>query len=153
MMERITTIGSMRLPSRVWLAAICLPVAGMPRLVAAEEAVRYSARPVLAEVVLGGRAVPVSLDVRDGSSADTDYRGLSLWPGEFPLNIGVTTAPPGGPPVVRLRSRLEGWEDEWQDHESQMWLVLRFLGQDNRAVSSAAFIPGRCRPWSAAPAL
>ncbi len=129
----------MPLPSRVWLAAIGLAVVGVARLGAAEEAVRYSARPVLAEVVLGGQTVPVTVDSKGETGADTDYRGLSLLPGEFPLTIDVASAPPGTPPVVRLRSRLEGWQDEWQDHESQMWLVLRFLDENNRAVSSAAF--------------
>lgn len=137
---------------RFWLAAIGLTVGGVLRLGAAEETVRYSARPALTEVVLGGRAVPVIVESRGDGIGDTDYRGLSLRPGEFPLTISMATAAPGRPPVVRLRTRLEGWEDEWQDYESQMWLVLRFLDGNNRPVSSAAFIrKGESPGWGGLP--
>jgi signal transduction histidine kinase len=107
---------------------------------------------VLAAIVFGGRAVPIAADSLDGTGADTDYRGVALLPGEFPLTIGIASAPAGQPPVVRLRTRLEGWENEWQDHESQMWLVLRFLDRDNNAVSSAAFIrKGESAGWGGLP--
>jgi signal transduction histidine kinase len=140
------------LPLRVGLAAIGLVVGETARLGAATDTVRYSARPALKEVVLGGRMVPVTVDAKGDSLGDTDYRGLSLLPGEFPLTIGIASTPAGTPPVVRLRTRLEGWEDEWQDHESQMWLVLRFLDGDNNAVSSAAFIrKGESPGWGGLP--
>lgn len=57
---------------------------------AAEETVRYSARPALAEIVLGGREVPVTVDSKGDSIGDTNYRGLSLLPGELPLTIGMS---------------------------------------------------------------
>ncbi len=148
------TMGAMRmaLPSRLWLAALGVIVGGATRPGAAEEVRRYSARPALAEVVLGGRAVPVTVAGPDETGAETDYRGLALLPGEFPLTIGITSAPAGTPSVVRLRTRLEGWENEWQDHESQMWLVLRFLDENNNAVSSAAFIrKGESTGWGGLP--
>jgi signal transduction histidine kinase len=154
MRKRMTTMGVVPSPfsSRVWLVAFCAGAIGVARLFAAEETARYSARPALAEIVLGGRTVPVTEVAPGGNIGDTDYRGLSLLPGEFPLTLGLSTAPPGNPPVVRLRSRLEGWQDEWQDHESQMWLVLRFLDGNNRAVSSAAFIrKGESPGWGGLP--
>lgn len=139
-------------PLRVCLAAFCVTVGAWAQPGADEATPRYSARPTLAEVVLGGQTVPLKLESKGDNSADTDYQGLSLLPGEFPLNIRVATAPPGTPQIVRLRSRLEGWEDEWQDHESQMWLVLRFLDEQNRAVSSASFIrKGESPGWGGLP--
>ncbi|MDI1249690.1 MAG: sensor histidine kinase [Lacunisphaera sp.] len=64
----------------------------------------------------------------------------------------MDTAPPGKPPVVRIRTRLEGWENEWRDHESQMYLVLRFLDEENRAVSSESFIrQGNSPGWGGLP--
>lgn len=72
--------------------------------------------------------------------------------GDFPLEIRLNTASTGTPAVVRLRSRLEGWEDKWQDHDGVMWLVLRFLDENNRAVSSAAFTrTGESSGWGGLP--
>jgi len=75
-----------------------------------------------------------------------------MLPGEFPLNIRLDTAAPGKPPVVRLRTRLEGWEQEWRDHASQMYLVLRFLDENSHAVSSESFIrEGNSPGWGGLP--
>ena len=151
---RITKVGSvpMALPSAVWLAAIGLTFIGVARLGAAEETARYSARPVLEGIVLGGRALEPGIDPQGDTNGETPYRGLSFLQREFPLTIDIGTARPGKPPVVRLRSRLEGWQDEWQDHDGQMWLVLRFLDASNRAVSSAAFIRnGESPGWGGLP--
>lgn len=153
MVARITTFVGVRLltTSCVWLAAFCV-TGKWAHLDAAEQTVRYSARPALTEVVVGGRAVPVAAESSGAESADTDYRGLSLLPREFPLQIGLTTAPPGMPQVVRLRTRLEGWENDLQDHDSQMYLMLRFLDRDNRPVGSAAFIrKGESPGWGGLP--
>jgi signal transduction histidine kinase len=139
-------------PSLRWLAVLgAIAGAGTPAE-AAEEIARYSARPALAEIVVGGRAVPVTVEAPDEAGADTGYRSLELRAAEFPLTIRLSSLPPGAPPVVRLRTRLEGWEGEWQDHESQMWLVLRFLDENNTAVSSAAFIrQGESPGWGGLP--
>jgi signal transduction histidine kinase len=153
MRQRIASLGEMRLltSSCVCLAAFCV-TGGWAHLEAAEQAVRYSARPVLTEVVVGGRSVPVAMESSGADSADTDYRGLSLLPRELPLQIGLATAPPGTPQVVRLRTRLEGWENDLQDHDSQMYLMLRFLDRDNRPVGSAAFIrTGDSPGWGGLP--
>jgi len=112
----------------------------------------YSARPGLAQVVVGGRSVDLPIDPAGAAVGETNYRAISLLPGELPLEIRIHTAPPGLPPVVRLRSRLEGREDEWQDHDGVMWLVLRFLDENNRAVSSAAFTrTGESPGWGGLP--
>ena len=153
MADGITTLGGVRLLTTpcICLAAFCV-TGGWAHLDASEQTVRYSARPALTEVVVGGRAVPLAVEANADSSADTDYRGLSLLPREFPLQIGLTTAPPGTPQVVRLRTRLEGWENDLQDHDSQMYLMLRFLDRDNRPVGSAAFIrKGESPGWGGLP--
>jgi len=151
--EWITTLGNVRLlvTPCLCLAAFCL-TGGWALLDAAEQTGRYSARPALTEVVVGGRSVPMVVESGGADSADTDYRGLSLLPRELPLQIGLATAPPGTPQVVRLRTRLEGWENDLQDHDSQMYLILRFLDQDNRPVGSAAFIrTGDSPGWGGLP--
>ena len=74
--------------ARSTVALLALAAAGC--LGAAEDTVRYSARPALAEIVLGGREVPVTVDSKGDSIGDTNYRGLSLLPGELPLTIGMS---------------------------------------------------------------
>jgi signal transduction histidine kinase len=150
----MTTMGTVRksLPFGVGLAAIGLSFGGKSPLGAAEELARYSARPVLAEIVLDGRAVALEVDPKGEAGGEASYRGLTVQSGEFPLTIRFASAPTHKPLVVRLRSRLEGWQDEWQDHEGQMWLVLRFLDGNNLAVSSAAFIrQGESPGWGGLP--
>jgi len=154
MLERITTM--ITVPNfphlRSWCAVFGVAFGGAARLAAAEETVNYSARPVLGDLVLGGRSLTPELDPRGETNGETAYHGLSLRPSELPLEFNLRTAPVGRAPVVRLRSRLEGLQDEWQDHESQMWLVLRFLDRANEAVSSAAFIrTGESPGWGGLP--
>jgi signal transduction histidine kinase len=137
---------------RIWLAVTGVTIGGVTWLAAAEETVNYSARPELGEVVLGGRSVTVRPDSQGEANGEAAYHGLSLLPREFPLEINLKTAPGAKASVVRLRSRLEGLQAEWQDHESQMWLVLRFLDAANQAVSSAAFIrKGESPGWGGLP--
>ena len=154
MAERITTMINVRnfLPLRSCLAVFGGVLGGATRLSAVEDAVNYSARPVLGDFVLAGRSVTPVLDPRGETNGETAYHGFSLRPSELPLEFNLRTAPGGKEPVVRLRSRLEGLQDEWQDHESQMWLVLRFLDPANQAVGSAAFIrKGESPGWGGLP--
>jgi len=138
--------------STVSLAVICVGLSSGLGLVAADEITPYSARPALSEIVYGGRSIAVSANVTDDSVGEVSYSEISLLPGEFPLNIGLKTAAPGKPQIVRLRTRLEGWEQEWRDHESQMYLVLRFIDGENRAVSSESFIRQGSSPgWGGLP--
>lgn len=140
------------LRSTVWLVMLGLAGSGWVRLGAADEKILYSARPALSEIVYGGRSIPVTGSVPSDTIGDVNYGGVSLLPGEFPLNIGLHTAAPGKPPVVRFRTRLEGWENEWRDHESQMYLVLRFIDENNRPVSSESFIrKGDSPGWGGLP--
>ena len=154
MMVRITTMRVVRmsLSSLVWLVPICLAGGGVLRLVAAEEKAPFAARPALTEIVLDGRTIPVTKNATDDNLPETSYQGISLRPQEFPLNIVVTTAHPGTPPVVRLRTRLEGWENEWRDHDGQMYIVLRFLDDNRRAISSESFVrKGDSPGWGGLP--
>ncbi len=154
MTERITTLGIVPafVHACVWLTVAGVALAGANRASAAEDLANYSARPALGEVVLGGHALTVRPDPHGEANGEAAYHGLSLLPREFPLEINLITAPGAKAPVVRLRSRLEGMQDEWQDHESQMWLVLRFLDAANRAVSSASFIrKGESPGWGGLP--
>ncbi len=135
-----------------WCAVLGVTIRGVVRLAAAEETTNYSARPALGDLVLGGRALTPKLDLRAEANGETAYLGLSFRPSELPLEINLRTAPGGKAPVVRLRSRLEGLQDEWEDHDSQMYLMLRFLDRDNRPVGSAAFIrQGESPGWGGLP--
>lgn len=133
-------------------ALFCVALAGGIRPAAAQDIANYSAHPALGEIVLGGHPVTLRPDLHGEANGEVSYGGLSVLPREFPLEINLKTAPGARAPVVRLRSRLEGLQDEWQDHESQMWLVLRFLDAANQAVSSAAFIRrGESPGWGGMP--
>jgi signal transduction histidine kinase len=136
----------------VWITVFCAALAGGNRAEAAQDIANYSAHPVLGEIVIGGQSVTLRPDPHGEANGEAAYHGLSLLPREFPLEINLKTAPGAKAPVVRLRTRLEGLQDEWQDHESQMWLVLRFLDAANRAVSSAAFTRrGESPGWGGLP--
>ncbi len=153
-MERLpaSTTAHLAFRSTVWLLMTCLVSGGVLSLVAAEDKVRYSARPALSEIVYGGKVLPVAGQATDTTLGELNYEGISLLQGEFPLNLSLTTALPGKPPVVRLRTRLEGWENEWHDHEGQMYLVLRFIDDNSRAVSSESFIrKGDSPGWGGLP--
>lgn len=154
MIVLITTMKAVRalFRSTALLAMIGMAGGSVSRLGAAEEKVRYSARPELSEIVFGGRSIPVQENAQGDSTGEVSYTGISLLPGEFPLNFIVSTAPPGQPLIVRMRTRLEGWESEWRDHDSQMYLVLRFLDEENHAVSSESFIREGSSPgWGGLP--
>jgi signal transduction histidine kinase len=154
MKGRIATLGKVRVfvASGFWISVCCLGVVAAERAGAVDDSASYSARPMLGAVVLGGQSLTVLTDPHGEANGETAYRELSVPVRQFPLEINVLTAPGARAPVVRLRTRLEGLQDEWQDHESQMWLVLRFLDADNRAVSSAAFIrEGESPGWGGLP--
>lgn len=150
----MATMGRVRVPfsSGAWMAFVWLASGGVQTMEGAEVEGRYSARLALSEIVYGGRSIPVINEVQDNTVVEVSYPRISLLPNEFPLNLGLKTAAPGKPHVVRIRTRLEGWEDEWRDHEGQMYLVLRFLDAENRAVSSESFIRRGSSPgWSGLP--
>ena len=157
--EQITTMQDMRLPlhSLIGLAIVSLAVSGVSRLRAADEGPPLSsepsaARPALTEITLGGRALPVTLKAQGEDSGTSDYQGLSLLPGDLPLTISLGTAPPGKPSVVQIRTRLEGRENEMQDHDSQMYLILRFLDHKNARIGTASFIrAGKSLGWGGLP--
>jgi signal transduction histidine kinase len=158
-MEQITTMQDVRLPLHflIGLAIVSLAVSGVSRLRAADEGPSLSsepsvARPALTGITLGGRALPVTLKAQGEDSGTSDYQGLSLLPGDLPLTISLGTAPPGKPSVVQIRTRLEGQENEMQDHDSQMYLILRFLDDKNARIGTASFIRvGKSPGWGGLP--
>jgi signal transduction histidine kinase len=137
-----------------WVRLLLLgaSLAGEIRANATEDVALYSAHPAIGEIVFQGQPIAVRLEPQGEANGETAYSGLSLLPREFPLEIRLKTATGAKAPVVRLRTRLEGLQDGWQDHESQMWLVLRFLDAAGQAVGSAAFIrEGESPGWGGLP--
>ena len=130
-------------------------VAAVEGRAAPEGVVLDPARSLTVRVVAGGRNLalePAWDQMAAGDERETVYRGITLTQGELPLELWLQPTPEGVPPWVRLRTRMEGREAEWQDHESMMWVVWRFLDEANRAVSSAAFARrGESPGWAGLP--
>ncbi len=151
----IATLRPVPSPANSWvrIAMLCMGMAGEVQASATNEIALYSAHPSIGEIMIGGQTLSTRLDPHGEANGEAAYDGLSLLPREFPLEIHLKTAPGAKAPVVRLRSRLEGLQDGWQDHEGQMWLVLRFLDAAGQAVGSAAFIrEGESPGWGGLPA-
>lgn len=135
------------------MVMLCVSMVGETRANATEEIVLYSAHPSIGEIMLGSQMLVPRLDPAGENNGEAAYDRLSLRSRDFPLEIHLKTSPEAKAPVVRLRTRLEGLQDGWQDHESQMWLVLRFLDAAGQAVGSAAFIrEGESSGWGGLPA-
>ena len=58
---------------------------------------------------------------------------------DLPLNLTFGAAKTAAKMPIRIRYRLEGWDERWRDMPGAMWLVLRFLDEGGRAISSASF--------------
>lgn len=59
---------------------------------------------------------------------------------DLPLSLTFGAVPTAAKKPIRIRYRLEGWDERWKDMEGMMWLVLRFLDESGSAISSASFI-------------
>ena len=55
-----------------------------------------------------------------------------------PLIFHLGPNPQAATEAIRVRYRLEGWDDEWQDLEGIMFLSLRFLDAGGRRISSVS---------------
>jgi signal transduction histidine kinase len=85
---------------------------------------------------LAGRE-PVSAAV--GSTAtNLSYETVRIPLIAQPLNFHLGPNPQVATEPMRIRYRLEGWDDEWQDLDGIMFLALRFLDADGRRISSVS---------------
>jgi signal transduction histidine kinase len=67
---------------------------------------------------------------------------------DLPLSVTFGAMETAAKKPVRIRYRLEGWDERWRDMEGMMWLVLRFLDERGVAISSASFIrQGESAGW------
>ena len=98
------------------------------------------------KVMAGGVEYPVTPLVSEprsrSMSASTEF---ALAPvrvplRDLPLSLTFGAVVTAGEKPIRIRYRLEGWDERWKDMEGMMWLVLRFLDEKGRAISSASFI-------------
>ncbi len=108
----------------------------------------------VSKVMAGGIAYPVTPleDERDRSSKGTATE-FALAPvrvplRDLPLSLTFGAVATAAKKPIRIRYRLEGWDERWKDMEGMMWLVLRFLDESGRAISSASFIrQGESEGW------
>ncbi len=59
---------------------------------------------------------------------------------DLPLSLTFGAVATAAKKPIRIRYRLEGWDERWKDMEGMMWLVVRFLDERGVAISSASFI-------------
>lgn len=109
-------------------------------------------QPELAEIVFGGRTQPIHRDPAANAGRELVYAPLQLHRSDLPLNFKIVSQGGAARPVIRLRTRLQGLEADWQDRDGMMWLVLRFLDADRHAVSSVSFVRhGESSGWAGVP--
>lgn len=107
------------------------------------------------QITLDGQAVALARDPNVPAEGEDDvvtYGGLRLAQRQSPLELTIDSLAGQRMPAVRIQTRMDGLEKEWRDHESMMWLVLRYLDENNQAVSSASFTRrGESPGWNGVP--
>lgn len=130
-------------------------ILGVGGLAASEEISKYTGELILAEASLAGSARVIELAASvpgNGGKGERVYRPLKISRGEQPLVLTLGSAQPDSRPVVRLMTRLEGWEEDWQDNDGTMYLMLRYLDENNRGVGRATFARlGSSPGWNGLP--
>jgi hypothetical protein len=112
-----------------------------PIVLAADGGAAAAAAPVIVRgFVAGGRDQPLQLAGRTPGPAAKD---LAYEPARIPLiaqplTFHIAPNPQVAAEPIRVRYRLEGWDDDWQDLEGIMFLALRFLDANGRRISSVS---------------
>jgi len=81
-------------------------------------------------------------------------RGKELSLGAFPENILFSFGPATNatPPPVRLRYKLEGYDQEWHDGNATMFILIRFYDKMNEQVGQQFFdAKGQSEGWNGTP--
>ncbi len=97
------------------------------------------------KIMAGGVDYPVAMLPGEQRSSSKDVSTeLALAPirvplRDLPLNLTFGAVTTAAKTPIRIRYRLEGWDERWKDMEGMMWLVLRFLDESGHAISSASF--------------
>lgn len=106
------------------------------------------------KIIAGGVDYPVTPQegVRPPASKDTGadhvLAPIRVPLRDLPLTLTFGAATTAARAPIRIRYRLEGWDERWRDMEGMMWLMLRFLDDSGRAISSASFIrQGESAGW------
>jgi signal transduction histidine kinase len=107
---------------------------------------------IVREFAAGGRVRPLQLAGEAAGLSANGPAATNLAYGTVripliaqPLIFHIGPSPQAVGEVLRVRYRLEGWDDEWQDLDGIMWLSLRFLDADDRRISS---VPLPRKGWS-----
>ncbi len=97
------------------------------------------------KIMAGGVSYPVvPLRGDQASPSQTVSTELALAPvrvplRDLPLSLTFGAEAKAAKKPIRIRYRLQGWDEGWRDMEGMMWLVVRFLDESGRAISSASF--------------
>jgi signal transduction histidine kinase len=93
---------------------------------------------IVREFVAGGRDWPLQLagGASDLAATNLSYESVHIPLIARPLIFHIGPNPQVTTPPMRVRYRLEGWDDEWQDLDGIMFLSLRFMDANGRRISS-----------------
>ncbi len=131
-----------------WALRCIAAAASLPWAVAAIRAADSAETPAdvtVIKIMAGGVNYPVVTRAGDQpGSLKTVPTELALAPiqvplRDLPLNLTFGAVTTAAKQPIRIRYRLEGWDERWKDMPGAMWLVLRFLDESGRAISSASF--------------
>ncbi len=98
------------------------------------------------KIMAGGVDYPVAplagerADASAATSAEFELAPVRVPLRDLPLSLTFGAVATAAKKPIRIRYRLEGWDERWRDMEGMMWLMIRFLDERGRAISSASFI-------------
>jgi signal transduction histidine kinase len=135
----------MRNPAQAWQLGWAIVVFALTGEAAVNRSVSPAAPVIVRGLVAGGRdqALPLaggepSLTATETAGANLAYETARIPLIAQPLIFHIGPNPQIATEPMRVRYRLEGWDDEWQDLEGIMFLSLRFLDANGRRISSVS---------------
>lgn len=154
---RIDSLVALRVPTRATAAGRSVSAIGLLWAMAALAAADTAATPpnvAVIKVMASGIEYPVvPLDGERELPTKAAATEFALAPvrvplRDLPLSVTFGAMETAAKKPIRIRYRLEGWDERWRDMEGMMWLVLRFLDERGGAISSASFIrQGESAGW------
>lgn len=131
--------------AHVWWLGCAVVASALASGAAVDRAVAPVASVIVRGLVAGGRDQPLQLGGIEPAPTSARFatQNLSYETARIPLIVQplifhIGPNPQAPTEAMRIRYRLEGWDEEWQDLEGIMFLSLRFLDVDGRRISSVS---------------